>query len=350
MFLSKFFQDRIINKLRQEAELINELEVKFLSLNVAQLAEETAKLKEKIQKEGIFSDDVLADAFALTREAAKRTLGLRHYDVQLMGGIVLHQGKIAEMKTGEGKTLVATLPTYFNALSDKSVHIVTVNDYLAQRDAVWMGQVYHALGLSVGCIVHDAAYLYDPSYTQEIQNSKFKNQNDNAKFKIKETDKDAERDALGSFRVFHEYLRPCSRREAYLADITYGTNNEFGFDYLRDNLASDSKDEVQRGHYFAVVDEVDSILIDEARTPLIISMPDEESDKLYSQFARIIPRLVENEDYNIDEKMRAATLTEGGIAKIESILGVENIYDTTISGASGIRYLRHLEQALRAQA
>ncbi|HEY4518934.1 MAG TPA: preprotein translocase subunit SecA [Candidatus Paceibacterota bacterium] len=342
MFLSRIFHDRIINKLRQEAKLINELETKFSSLSVAQLAKETAKLKEKIQKGEVSPDDVLPEAFALAREAAKRTLGLRHYDVQLMGGIVLHQGKIAEMKTGEGKTLVATLPTYFNALSDKGVHIVTVNDYLAQRDAVWMGQVYHALGLSVGCIVHDAAYLYDPSYTQEIQN-------DNAKFKINETDKDAERDTLGSFKVFHEYLRPCSRREAYLADITYGTNNEFGFDYLRDNLASDSKDEVQRGHYFAVVDEVDSILIDEARTPLIISMPDEESDKLYSQFARIIPRLVENEDYNIDEKMRAATLTEGGIAKIESILGVENIYDTTISGASGIRYLRHLEQALRAQ-
>src|SRR3989344_30157 len=330
MFLSRIFHDRIINKLRQEAKLINELETKFSSLSVAQLAKETAKLKEKIQKGEVSPDDVLPEAFALAREAAKRTLGLRHYDVQLMGGIVLHQGKIAEMKTGEGKTLVATLPTYFNALSDKGVHIVTVNDYLAQRDAVWMGQVYHALGLSVGCIVHDAAYLYDPSFQ-------------------KEEEKDKERDESGAFRVVHEFLRPCSRREAYSADITYGTNNEFGFDYLRDNLASDSKDEVQRGHYFAIVDEVDSILIDEARTPLIISMPDEESDKLYSQFARIIPRLVENEDYNIDEKMRAATLTEGGIAKIESILGVENIYDTTISGASGIRYLRHLEQALRAQ-
>jgi len=330
MFLSRIFHDRIINKLRQEAELVNELETKLSSSSGAQFTEEAAKLKEKLQKGEVSLDNVLPEAFALTREAAKRTLGLRHYDVQLMGGIVLHQGKIAEMKTGEGKTLVATLPAYLNALSGKGVHIVTVNDYLAQRDAVWMGQVYHALGLSVGCIVHDAAYLYDPSFQ-------------------KEEEKDKERDESGAFRVVHEFLRPCSRREAYLADITYGTNNEFGFDYLRDNLASDSKDEVQRGHYFAIVDEVDSILIDEARTPLIISMPDEESDKLYSQFARIIPRLVENEDYNIDEKMRAATLTEGGIAKIENILGVENIYDTTISGASGIRYLRHLEQALRAQ-
>src|SRR3989338_8189930 len=167
MFLSRILHDRVINKLRQEAELINELETKLSFLSGAQLTEETAKLKEKIQKEGISSDDVLPEAFALAREAAKRTLGLRHYDVQLMGGIVLHQGKIAEMKTGEGKTLVATLPTYFNALSDKGVHIVTVNDYLAQRDAVWMGQVYHALGFSVGCIVYDAAYLYDPNFGAE---------------------------------------------------------------------------------------------------------------------------------------------------------------------------------------
>jgi len=232
------------------------------------------------------------------------------------------------MVTGEGKTLCATLPAYLNALEGKGVHIITVNDYLTKRDMVWMGQVYHLLGLSVGCIVHEKAYLYDPEYQEEE----------------KEDEKDRERDLLGSFKVIESYLRPVSRKEAYLADIVYGTNNEFGFDYLRDNMAFASEDLVQRGYNYAIIDEVDSILIDEARTPLIISQPDIESSNWYKDFSRIIPRLEENLDYNIDEKMKAATLTEKGIDKIEKILGVENIYQD-----KGIKYLHYLEQALKAR-
>ncbi|KKU35571.1 MAG: Protein translocase subunit SecA [Candidatus Azambacteria bacterium GW2011_GWB1_46_27] len=247
----------------------------------------------------------------------------------------MHQGKIAEMKTGEGKTLVATLPAYLNALTGRGVHVVTVNDYLARRDAVWMGQIHHALGLSVSCINHEASYLYDPSHRHA-----------EAKGDVQD-EHDAARDTLGGFKIVHEYLRPCSRKEAYAADVLYGTNNEFGFDYLRDNMAYGIDDIVQREHYYAIVDEVDSILIDEARTPLIISAPDEESTKMYEQFSKIVPRLAENADYNIDEKMRAVSLTDEGIGKIEKILGVDNIYD--IGGAGlGLRYVHHLEQALRA--
>jgi preprotein translocase subunit SecA len=245
-----------------------------------------------------------------------------------MGGIVLHQGKIAEMKTGEGKTLAATLPLYLNALTGKSAHLITVNDYLARRDAVWMGQIYHLLGLSVGCINHEQSFLYDPEYTQE-----------------QDGERDELRDELGSFKVIQTYLRPVSRKEAYQADITYGTNNEFGFDYLRNNMVHDLNQMVQRGHYFAIIDEVDSILIDEARTPLIISAPDAESPKLYEQFARIVPQLKEDIDYNVDEKDKAATLTNEGIDKIEKILGIENIYD-----AAGVRYVHYLEQSLKAHA
>jgi preprotein translocase subunit SecA len=239
----------------------------------------------------------------------------------------LHQGKIAEMKTGEGKTLTATLAMYLNALEGKGAHLVTVNDYLARRDCVWMGQVYHALGLSVGCINHDQSFIYDPEYcrAQELE--------------------DAARDNLGSFHISQDFLRPCDRKAAYLADITYGTNNEFGFDHLRDNMATRLEDKVQRPFNYAIVDEVDSILIDEARTPLIISAPDEESSKWYQDFARIIPRLKDEEDYKVDEKDRAATLTEAGVAKVEQIMGMDNIYEE-----KGIKYLHHLEQALRAQA
>ena len=225
------------------------------------------------------------------------------------------------MKTGEGKTLVATLPAYLNALEGKGVHVITVNDYLAKRDAVWMGQIYHLLGLSIGCIIHDAAYIYDP-----------------------EANKDKERDALGGFRVIEDYLRSCSRKEAYAADITYGTNNEYGFDYLRDNMAYDLSQQVQRGHNYAIVDEVDSILIDEARTPLIISVPDMESSKWYHDFAKIIPNLGLKTDYEVDEKMKAVTLTEQGINKVEKILGMGNIYEE-----KGIKYVHHLEQSLRAE-
>ncbi len=324
-------QARIIKKYQQHVPRINSFLEEFDGFDSARIRQRTLALKERLAN-GETLDDVLEEAFALVKVASRKTIGLSHYDVQLVGGMVLHAGKIAEMKTGEGKTLVATLPTYLNALAGRGVHIVTVNDYLAKRDAVWMGQIYDALGLSVGCIVHDTAYLYDSDF--EGENSKL----------------DEERDALGSFKVVKEYLKPVTRKEAYAADITYGTNNEFGFDFLRDNLVSKAEDAVQRGHFLAVIDEVDSILIDEARTPLIISMQDEESTKLYGQFARIMPRLAESKHYKIDEKLRAVTLTEEGIMEVERILGVENIYDTTIFGSSGIRYLHHLEQALKAQA
>jgi preprotein translocase subunit SecA len=267
----------------------------------------------------------LPEAFAVVREAAKRTLGQRHFDVQLMGGICLHQGKIAQMLTGEGKTLTATLPLYLNALTEKGCHLVTVNDYLARRDTVWMGQIYHFLGLSVGCLNHEQSFLYDPEY------------------KKPDEEKDRIRDELGGFKVVEDFLRPCSRKEAYLADITYGTNHEFGFDYLRDNMVYDIKDQVQREFNYAIVDEIDFLLIDEARTPLIISAPDTESSKWYQEFAKIIPRLDPEKDYEIDEKMRVVTLTEEGILKVEKILGMDNIYTQR-----GIRYLHHLEQALRA--
>jgi preprotein translocase subunit SecA len=249
-----------------------------------------------------------------------------------LGGIVLHQGKIAEMKTGEGKTLVATLPVYLNALTGRGVHVVTVNDYLARRDAVWMGQIYHFLGLSIGCIQHDAAFLYDPSY----QASESEKEDEGSK-------RDKKRDVKGSFKVEASYLRPASRQEAYGVDITYGTNNEFGFDYLRDNMVAELDHTVQRKLSYVIVDEVDSILIDEARTPLIISAPAEESTEMYYQFARIVPKLKENTDFNVDEKMRATTLTEEGIAKLEKILGVKNIYEE-----KGIEVVHHIEQALRA--
>ncbi|MEK7646967.1 MAG: preprotein translocase subunit SecA, partial [Patescibacteria group bacterium] len=301
---------------------INTFESEMEKLSDSDFSRKTAEFKQRLEA-GESLDDILPEAFAMVREAAKRTLHQRHYDVQLIGGIVLHQGKIAEMKTGEGKTLVATLPVYLNALLGKGAHVVTVNDYLSRRDAVWMGQIYGALGLSVGCINNNASYLYDKNAKAD----------------------DTTRDKLGGFEVIHEFLKPCSRREAYAADITYGTNNEFGFDYLRDNMAYLPEQVSQRGHAFAIVDEVDSILIDEARTPLIISAPDEESGELYRIFSGIAPRLQKDKDYKVDEKMRAVTLNDGGIAKVEHILGVDNIYTE-----KGIKYVHHLEQALRAQA
>lgn len=328
-FLTKIFGDENKNyfkKLRPSVDQINFLEKDLQSLDNAALKDKTAEFKERLKK-GESLDDILPEAFALVREAARRALGQRHFDVQLMGGIVLHQGKIAEMKTGEGKTLTATCPMYLNALTEAGVHLVTVNDYLARRDCVWMGQVYHALGLSTACINHDQSFVYDPEY------------------KKAQEEQDTMRDNLGSFHVSQDFLRPCSRKDAYAADITYGTNNEFGFDYLRDNMAYRLEDKVQREFNFTIVDEVDSILIDEARTPLIISAPDQESSKWYQDFARIIPRLTIEEDYKVDEKDRAATLTEEGIAKVEKIMGMDNIYEE-----KGIKYLHHLEQALRAQA
>ena len=273
-------------------------------------------------------DKILEEVFALTREASKRTLKQRHYDVQILGGIALHEGKVIEMKTGEGKTLAATLPVTLNALLNKGVHIITVNDYLAKRDAVWMGQIYNYLGLSVACITQEGAFLYDPNY----------------KLSKEEKDQlDQKRDELGSFKVVKEFLRPINRKESYLADILYGTNSEFGFDYLRDNLVYDLEEKVQRGHYFAIIDEVDSVLIDEARTPLIISSPDEEAGKLYQEFSRIASRLEKGEDFILDEKEKAVTLTEEGLNKLEKIFGF-NIFNE-----KGVLYVHHLENALKAR-
>ena len=326
--ITKIFGDaneKFLKKLQPVVEKINSLESEFEKLPDEKLKEKTQEFRERLAK-GETLDNLLPEAFALVREAAKRTLKQRHFDVQLMGGLVLHQGKVAEMKTGEGKTLAATLPLYLNALEGKGCHLVTVNDYLARRDTVWMGQIYHLLGLTVGCLNHEQSFLYDPDYKKPAE------------------EKEKTRDELGGFYVVEDFLRPCSRKEAYLADITYGTNNEFGFDYLRDNMVYDLSQQVQRGFNFAIIDEVDSILIDEARTPLIISAPDIESSKWYEEFAKIIPRLDSKTDYQIDEKRKVATLTEEGINKIEKILGMKNIYEE-----KGIRYLHHLEQALRAE-
>jgi len=302
--------ERDVKRIQPSVEAINAFEPEMKRLSDAQLGERTLELKAEVQGRlnGLDRDDpnykarlrealepALEPAFALVREAGRRTLGMRHFDVQMIGGIVLHQGKIAEMKTGEGKTLVATLPAYLNALTGKGVHIVTVNDYLARRDAEWMGPIYKILGMTVGVIVHD--------------------------------------------------LDDAQRRAAYGADITFGTNNEFGFDYLRDNMKYDLKDCVQRGHHFAIVDEVDSILIDEARTPLIISGPAEESTDKYYRVDKIIPKLIQDIDYTLDEKMRTATLTEEGVSKTERLLNLGNLYDP-----ANIDMIHHVYQALRAHA
>lgn len=329
-YFLKLFGDanaQTLNRYRVFIEEINAREKERETLSEEALREKSFTLREKA-KSGETHEEILVEAFALVREAAKRTLGQRHFDVQLLGGIALHEGKIAEMKTGEGKTLAATAPAYVNALRGEGVHVVTVNDYLARRDTVWMGQIYQLLGLSVGCLTHEQAYRYDPSYRAE---------------EVARTSAlDRARDTLGSFRVFQEFLRPVSRREAYGADITYGTNHEFGFDYLRDNLAYGGEELVQREHSFAIVDEVDSILIDEARTPLIISVPDHDATKLYREFSRLIPRLKENDDYNVDEKMRAVTLTDAGIEKVQELLG-RKIYEE-----GNLVLIHHLEEALKA--
>ena len=325
-FFTKLFKDegeKAIKRLEPIVAHINTLEQDYVNLSDAELAGKTEEFKKRIQEGGETVDDLLPEAFAVVREGARRTLGQRHYDVQLMGGIIMHQGAIPEMRTGEGKTLVATLPTYLNALTGKGVHVVTVNDYLSRRDAVWMGQVYTFLGLSVGVINHDSSYLYDAGHLLS----------------------DEARDETGSFRVFYEFLRPSTRQESYRADITYGTNNEFGFDYLRDNIVYDAKDIRQREYNFAIVDEIDSILIDEARTPLIISAPAQESESLYGTFAAIAAKLSEGDDYTIDEKLKATQITDAGITKAEKLLGIENIYTE-----KGIKYVHHLETAVRAKA
>jgi preprotein translocase subunit SecA len=325
--LKKIFGDaneRYIKSLEPRIKKIDELEKDYQVLKDEDFPIKTKEFKERFEK-GESIDSLLEEAFALIREASKRVLNQRHYGVQLIGGIVLSQGKIAEMKTGEGKTLTATLPLYLNALSGKGAHLVTVNDYLARRDMVWMGQIYDFLGVSVACLNHDQSFLYDANFKKEEEEDKI-------------------RDSLGGFKVVEDYLRPCTRKEAYAADIVYATNNELGFDYLKDNMVISLNNKVQRGFNYVIVDEVDSILIDEARTPLIISAPDAESSKWYQEFSKIIPKLSKETDFEIDEKFKAVTLTEGGINKVEEILGQGDIYNER-----GIKYLHHLEQALRAQ-
>lgn len=325
---SKLFKTDETKELRERVAEISALEAVIEKFSDAELLESAQKIKETIQSSSDIDDALnvaLPRAFALTREAAKRKLKQRHYDVQLIGGIVLHEGKITEMLTGEGKTLTATSAVFLNALGGKGVHVVTVNDYLAQRDAIWMGQIYHALGLSTSCIVHDNAFMYDPTYEG--------------------TEADKERDELGSFRVVEKFLRPISRREAYAADITYGTNHEFGFDYLRDNLVSALSERVQREHNFAIIDEVDSILIDEARNPLIIAGSDSESSGFYKTFARIAERLVPEEDYLIDEKLKTVSILESGIEKVEREMGIENMYTP-----ENARLVHFLQESVRARA
>ncbi len=301
-------------------------EVAISALSNEALAAKTPEFRARLAA-GETIGALLPEAFAVVREAAKRTLGQRHFDVQIMGGAILHRGMISEMRTGEGKTLVATLPAYLNALAGDGVHVVTVNDYLSRRDAVWMGQIYAFLGLSVGVINHETSYLYDASHVSRAHSL------------------DAARDEVGGFKVVHEFLRPASRRDAYRADITYGTNNEFGFDYLRDNISYSTADIRQRGHAYAIVDEIDSILIDEARTPLIISAPAADSEALYHTFATVASRLTPGEDYTVDEKYRSAILTDAGIGKAEKMLGIENIYTER-----GVKFVHHLETAVRARA
>jgi preprotein translocase subunit SecA len=329
--LHKIFGFSSLNKLKSEVETINRWEPEIEKLSAAELEARSLDLKKRVE-EGESLDAILVEAFALVREAAKRTLGQRPFDEQLMGGIVLHRRGIAEMMTGEGKTLAAVAPAYLNALSGKGVHVVTVNEYLARRDTVWMGQIYRALGLSVACLVPNGAYLYDPAYVGERGITAGE-------------ELDRVRDERGSYLVQQDFLRPISRREAYLADVTYGTNHEFGFDYLRDNLAYRPEEIVQRGHHYAIIDEVDSILIDEARTPLIIAVPDTQASDFYKVFARIVSGLVEGEDYIVDEKHRSAAITASGIEKVEKMIGVPNLY-----APEHLRLAHFLEESLRAKA
>ena len=352
-FLQHIFGDaqkRNLRRLRGRVAEINKLSDKYASMSKKELQEQTEVLKKrlsKLQKQNQAKiatakvkagkksdkttkkvdpkqvniantnkalDQILPDAFALVREASERILKMRPFDVQLIGGIALHEGNVAEMKTGEGKTLVATLPVYLNALTGRGVHVVTVNDYLAQRDAGWMGELYNFLGLSVGVIINEASFVYDAEYENE--------DHDDPRLK---------------------HLKPATRKEAYLCDVTYGTNNEFGFDYLRDNMVKDPEYLRQRELNFAIVDEVDSILIDEARTPLIISAPAGDNPESYYQFAKVAAQLSDN-DYIIDEKRRTVALTDEGVDKVQKILGVETLYST-----ANTRLVYHMEQALRAE-
>ncbi|MEY4731930.1 MAG: hypothetical protein RL681_876, partial [Candidatus Parcubacteria bacterium] len=333
--ITQLFKGDPLKNFRERVAEVNAAEPDIQKLSDDDLKVESASLRERIQKEGV-SDEFTVRAFALAREAAYRTLGQRPYDEQLLGGLVLQSGAIAEMMTGEGKTLAGVAPAYANALVGKGVHVVTVNEYLARRDAVWMGQVYRALGLSVACLVPNGAFLYDPSYIPKPAG-----EDDASEPKLL----DKERDTTGSFLVQQEYLRPVPRREAYLADITYGTNHEFGFDYLRDNLSYSLEQQVQREYYFAIIDEVDSILIDEARTPLIIAAPDSQSSEFYKTFTRVVANLRKDEDYDMDEKKRTVSILVPGIEKVEHMLGLKNIY-----APENLRLVHYLEESLRAKA
>lgn len=315
--LTKVFGDpqlKILKKLEKRVGAINALSDKYEKMSDTDLQKQTDVLKKRLKKKGVTIDAILPDAFAVAREAANRTLKMRPFDVQLIGGMALHDGNVAEMKTGEGKTLVATLPSYLNALEGKGVHVVTVNDYLAQRDAGWNGEMFDFLGMSTGCIINEASFIYDKDYVNENH-----------------TDPRMQK------------LRPVSRKEAYAADVTYGTNNEFGFDYLRDNMVNDQELLRQRELNFAIVDEVDSILIDEARTPLIISAPAAENPESYYTFAKIAAKLTE-EDYTLEEKRRQVSLTDVGVEKIQKMLGIKNLYTPEY-----VRSIYHMDQALRAQ-
>lgn len=344
-----FFQNRSLKPFLETVRRANELEAEISALSDDALKAMSGELKASLRGGNRSMEEVMPRAFAIAREAARRTLGQRPYDVQLLGSAVLHSGAVAEMSTGEGKTLAAVPAVYLNALSGGGVHVVTVNEYLARRDAVWMGRIYNFLGLSVACLVPQGAFMYDPEWRVPEGQGEM----------LAEEEK-----TRGSFLVQQEYLRPISRREAYQADIIHGTNHEFGFDYLRDNLAYQLEGQVQprrfdakmpedhsehakqnKSHYFAVIDEVDSILIDEARTPLIISAPDTESSELYKTFTRVVSNLVAEEDYKVDEKLKSVSITPPGIAKVERQMSVDNIYS-----AENLRLVRYLEECLRAKA
>lgn len=315
--LTKVFGDpqkRAVKRLQKRVAEVNKLADKYKKMSKPELRKQTEVLKKRLSASSVGLDDILPDAFAVVREMAEREIGERHYDVQLMGAMVLHDGNVAELKTGEGKTLMSTAAVYLNALEGKGVHVVTVNDYLAQRDAGWMGQIYGALGLSTGVIINDASFLFDAKYDNEAH-----------------SDPRMKR------------LRPCTRKEAYQADITYGTNNEFGFDYLRDNMVNEAELLRQRDLNFAIVDEVDSILIDEARTPLIISAPAAENPESYYQFAKVAAKLTPD-DYILDEKRRSVSLSDTGVEKVQKMLGIKNLYQPEY-----VRSVYHMDQALRAQ-
>ena len=345
LFLAKLFPDESKKTIKSLTPLVDRVfsyEDELKTLSHEALRSRSLLLKDRVMnelkdlkgdelahKEKKILEEVLPEAFALVRESARRTLHMMHYRVQVIGGVLLHRGHIAEMRTGEGKTLVATLPAYLNALTGRGVHIVTVNDYLSRRDSVWMGQVYDMLGLSISVINTQSSFMYDTTHRTKEESK----------------EDDAVRDEVGSYKVVYEFLKPCTRQEAYRADITYGTNNEFGFDYLRDNIGYNKEAINQHTHHYAIVDEIDSILIDEARTPLIISAPSQESSDMYMKFAHVADTLIEGDDYTVDEKQRAIALTEAGITKTETALNISNIYSL-----EGMKYVHHLETAVKARA